>query len=101
MKLRGLVPNFYIHVSGSYLYNPMTGLIWKLYFPVLPYCVRELSAQPQKQREGQGTAAKHWLRQFPALPSATAVEPRVHMNDQHTNIQFGKIKIINGNNESL
>ncbi len=26
---------------------------------ILLYCVRELSAQPQEQREGQGTATKH------------------------------------------
>ncbi len=26
MKLRGLVPNFYIHVSLSYLYIPTSGL---------------------------------------------------------------------------
>jgi len=36
-------------------------------------------------------------RQFPALPSAPAVELGVHMNDQHTNFQFGKLWIINGN----
>jgi len=35
MKLRGLVPNFYMHVSGSDLYIPTVGLIWNLYFPVL------------------------------------------------------------------
>ena len=52
---------------------------------ILMSCVRELSAQPQERREGQGTAAKQWLRQFPALPSAPAVEPRVHINEQHTN----------------
>ncbi len=29
MKLRGLVPNYYIHVSVSYLYIPRIGLpIW-------------------------------------------------------------------------
>jgi hypothetical protein len=30
-------------------------------------------------------------RQFPALPSGPAVEPRMHINDQHTNLQFGKL----------
>ncbi len=35
MKLLGLDPNFYIHVSGSNLCFPMIGLIWNLYFPVL------------------------------------------------------------------
>ncbi len=35
MKLGGLIPNFYIHVSGSDVYFPTIGLIWNLYFPVL------------------------------------------------------------------
>ncbi len=35
MKLNGLVPNFYIHVSGSDLYTPTIGFIWNLYFPIL------------------------------------------------------------------
>ncbi len=30
MKLHGLVPNYYIHVSGSDLYIRMIGLIWNL-----------------------------------------------------------------------
>jgi hypothetical protein len=64
------------------------------------YCMRELLAQPQEQREGQGTAAKQWFTgwpQFPALPSAP-VEPRIHINDQHTNLQVGILWIINGDN---
>jgi hypothetical protein len=59
MKLCGLVPNLYIHVSGSKLYIPTIGLIWNLYFPVL-----------------------HQI---------------THINDQHTNFLFGKLRIINGN----
>jgi hypothetical protein len=35
MKLRGLVHNFYLHVSGSDLYIPTIGLTWNLYFLVL------------------------------------------------------------------
>jgi hypothetical protein len=35
MKLRSLVPNFYIHVSWIDLYMLTMGLIWNLYFPVL------------------------------------------------------------------
>jgi hypothetical protein len=35
MKLRGLIPNFYIHVYRSDLYIPTIGYIWNLYFPVL------------------------------------------------------------------
>ncbi len=34
MKLRGLVPSFYIHVSESDLFIPPMDLIWNLYFPV-------------------------------------------------------------------
>jgi hypothetical protein len=71
-KLCGLILKVYIYVSGSGLYIPMVDLIWNLYFPVL-----------LERSSG-------W-RQFPALPSAPAVEPRVHINVQHTNFQFGKI----------
>jgi hypothetical protein len=35
MKLRGLIPNFNIHVSESDLYIPTISLIWYLYFPIL------------------------------------------------------------------
>jgi hypothetical protein len=34
-ELRGLSPNFHIHVSVSDLYIPRTGLIWNLCLPVL------------------------------------------------------------------
>jgi hypothetical protein len=37
-------------------------------------------------------------RQFPALISAPAVEPRVHIDNKNTNFQIGKLWIINGNN---
>ncbi len=57
MKLHGLVPNFYLDISGSNLYIPMIGLISYIYFPV-QYCMRELSAQPQYRREGQGSSFK-------------------------------------------
>jgi hypothetical protein len=30
MKLRGFLPNFYIHVSGCGLYIPTIGIIWHL-----------------------------------------------------------------------
>jgi hypothetical protein len=81
MKLRGLVPNFYIHVSGSGLYIPTIGLIWNLYYPT--YIGRESSRlncrRGEKVRE---LTSSRGLQQFPALPSATA---KVHLNDQHTN----------------
>jgi hypothetical protein len=56
--------------------------------------MRELPAQPQERREGQRSAPKQRYpgrRQFPALRSAPAVEPRVHINDQHTIFQSGKL----------
>jgi hypothetical protein len=56
MKLHSVVPNFYIHVSGSHLYIPTSVLSG---ISVFLYCVLELSAQPKERREGQGTAVKH------------------------------------------
>ena len=35
-------------------------------------------------------------QQFPVLSSVPAVEPRVNINDQLTNFQFGNIRFING-----
>jgi hypothetical protein len=62
------------------------------------YYVRELSAQLQEWKKGRELPPSSGTQQFPALPSAPAVEPRVHINDQHTNFQFGKLWIIQGNN---
>ncbi len=77
--------------------------LWAFFrISIFLYHMRDFSAQPQEQREGQGTSAKHGLAaQSPALPTAPAVESRVHINNQHTNFQFGKLRIINGNNYSL
>jgi hypothetical protein len=59
------------------------------------YCVRELSTQPQERGEGQRTAAtKQWVAAVPCPPLRSC--PRVHINDQHTNFQFGKLWIIKG-----
>jgi hypothetical protein len=96
MKLHGLVQNFYIHVSGSDLYIPIICPIWNHYFSLLRE--RTLFAQLQEQREGKELLQSSGWRQFPALPSAPAVEPRVHINDQHKNFQFGKLGIINRSN---
>jgi hypothetical protein len=82
MKLRGLVPNFHSHVSGSDLKIPMIGLIWNLYFPFMfPFMISnfqignlyvghlcEISAQLREWRERQGTAANHWLAAVPCPP---------------------------------
>jgi len=86
MKLRGLVLNFYIHVSRSDLFITKIGQFGISFFF---YCMRELSTQPQEGREGQGTATKQGLawQPFPALPSAPSVEPRVHINDIFTYVR--------------
>ncbi len=95
MKLRGLVPSFYIHVSGSDLHIPTIGLIWNLYFPAL--CDRALSSTAGAERRAGGPAASR-VGSSSTLPSAPVVESRlVHINDQHTNVQFGKLRLINGN----
>ncbi len=75
MKLCGLIPNFYIHVSGSDLYIPTMGLTGN---SVFLYCMREISAKPPG---GQRRV----------LPSAPTVERRPHINDQRTNFKFLKI----------
>ncbi len=41
-------------------------VLFGIYFSL--YYVRELSAQPQERREGQGTAARHRLRAVPCHP---------------------------------
>jgi hypothetical protein len=68
------------------------GLIWNLYFSVLRE--RTLGSTPGVKRRAGNLRQAGW-RQFPALPSAPAVEPRVHIIDQQTNFQFGKFGIIN------
>ncbi len=81
--------------------------IWKrfIFIPVRSYleslfsCIAwELSAQLQEQREGQETAAKQRLV---AVPCPVLLRWRVHLNDRHTNFQFGKFLIINGNKYSF
>jgi hypothetical protein len=39
--------------------------------------------------KGRELPPSNGWRKFPALPSAPAVELGVHINDQHTNVQFG------------
>jgi hypothetical protein len=51
MKLRGLVPNFYIHVSGSDLNIPKIALIWNLYFPALRE--RTLGSTARRRQKGR------------------------------------------------
>ncbi len=66
MNLFVLVPNFYIHVSGSnFLYLHNRSYLESL-FPSL--CCVSISAQLQERREGQGTAAKQGLAAAPCPP---------------------------------
>jgi hypothetical protein len=65
MKLRFLVPNFYIHVSGSDLYIFTIGLIWNLYFPAL--CERALSSTAGVERRA-GNCRPAGLAAFPYPP---------------------------------
>jgi hypothetical protein len=53
MKLQGLIPTF-MYLGAIYIF---LGSV-RFGISIFLYCVRELSAQPQKRREGQGTAAK-------------------------------------------
>jgi hypothetical protein len=59
--------------------------LWDLFrISIFLYYMRDLSAQLQEQREGQGTAAKQGLAaQSPVIPTAPAVESRVHINNQN------------------
>jgi hypothetical protein len=96
MKLLVLIPKLYIYVSGSDISIPTISLIWNLYFPVLHGRTLGSTAVAERRAWNCRQACSGW-RQFPALPSAPAVELSSHY-DQHTNFQFGKWWIINGNN---
>jgi hypothetical protein len=63
-------------------YIPMIGIIWSLYFPVLRESTLGSTTEAEK-KAGNYRQSSGW-RQFPALPLAPAVEPRVQINDQHT-----------------
>ncbi len=65
---------------------------------VFLYCVRELSAQLKQRREGQGTAAKQWLAAAPCPPLCSCGLAESSHKRPNTNFQFGKLRIINGNN---
>jgi hypothetical protein len=95
MKLSGLVPNFYMQLSGIDLYISSIGLNWNLYFPVLLDRALDSTAGAVR-RAGNCRQA---VVGGSSLPNSTpAVEPRVHINDKHTNFQFGKFRIMKGNN---
>jgi hypothetical protein len=78
------------------MYLGPIGLIWNLYFPVL--CERTLGSTAEAERRAQ-----NWRQAVVGggslpFPAAPTVEPKVHINYQHTNFRFGKLWIINGNN---
>jgi hypothetical protein len=62
-------------------------------------CERTLGSTAEAERRA-GNFRQPLLewKEFPALASAPAVEPRVHINGQDTNFRFEKLLIINGNN---
>ncbi len=71
MKLRSLVPNFFIHVSGNNLYIPTIGLIWNLYFTLLHE--RTVGSTAGAKRRAGNCRQAEISGKFPALPSAPAV----------------------------
>jgi hypothetical protein len=87
-----LLAALYIHVSGKDLYIPTIGLIGISFF------LKNSRLNCRSRKKGRELPPSSGWRQFPALPSTPAVEPRVHINGQHTNFQFGKLQIINGDN---
>jgi hypothetical protein len=95
-KLRVLISNFYIHVSGTDLYIPTIGFILNLYFPV--YRERTLGSTAGAERRAGNCCQAGVSGSSLTSPPPPVVEPRVHIKDQHTNYQFGKLWIINGNN---
>jgi hypothetical protein len=56
-SLKHIFLDFYIHVSGSDLYTVLPRLVL-FGISIFLYCVKELSAQPQERREGQGTDSR-------------------------------------------
>jgi hypothetical protein len=96
MKLCGLIPNFYIHVSGSNLYILSQSVLFEI--SIFIYSIRKLSLNRWSEEKGRELPLSRGWQQFPALPTAPAVEPRIHINDQDINFQFRKLWIINRNN---
>jgi hypothetical protein len=82
MRLRGLVPvSTFMYLGAIYIFPPsdLFGISIFLYF------MRDLLAQLQEQAGRELPPSRGW-QQFPALPSAPAVESRVHLNDQNKNL---------------
>jgi hypothetical protein len=66
-------------ILGRFIYSPD----WS-YFGIssLLYCMRQLSVNRRSGEKVREVLPSRGWRQFPALPSAPAVEPRVHINNQ-------------------
>jgi hypothetical protein len=75
MKLSGLVPNFYIHVSGSNLYIPNISLILNLYFPLL----RERDSGSTNRRAGNCRVAVVGISSSAFSPPHLLLKPRAHI----------------------
>ncbi len=73
--------SIFMYLGAIYIF-PQSVLIR---ISIFLHYIRELSAQPLERREGQGTAPKQGLAAVPCPPLRSSVEPRVHINDQHTN----------------
>jgi hypothetical protein len=84
-----------MYLGLIYLF-PRLVFIWNLYFPVLRE--RTLGSTAGAERRTGNCCQAGVGGSSLTFPSAPVVEPRVHMNDQHKNFQFGKLGIINGNN---
>jgi hypothetical protein len=64
----------FMYLAAIYIFPPL--VIFGIY--IFLHCLRERCRSKKKGRELP--PSRGW-RQFPALPSAPAVEPRVHIND--------------------
>jgi hypothetical protein len=65
IKLRGWFPiSTFMYLGAIYIFPRL--VLFGIF--VFLYCVRELLAQLQEQREGQGTAAKKWLVEVSCPP---------------------------------
>ncbi len=88
MKLCGLIPNFCIHVSGTFIYSH--NLIWNLHFPAL--CEKTFSSTTGVERRAGGNC-----RQAEVDGSSPPFPPLLMMSrgfTSMTHIKFRKLRII-------
>jgi hypothetical protein len=84
----------FIYMGAIYLFPPI--VLFEI--SIFLYCVRELSAQPQERREGQGVAAKLWLEAVPYPPLDSLGWAKSLHKWPTYKFPIGKLWIINGNN---